>query len=280
VNRDQLTLREFYRLLGSLIWVQYAKRRPLWCHAEALEAMSALLRRHADKPDWDDAISFPAWARSDINSWIHETTQNDWLEAPSMPFGPADLNDARWYCFDDDDSDVTEPLLTELLPPDGTMAFSDASSYGAAFVVVKGGKIVLGRRWHLPPGQLIYMSELDALVEAARECPMGTLGFVDNATLYYVCRRGHSALYTANTKLRSVFGMTWPRTLWLPTYQQLADPFSRRDEMPDCPFEWRPWTSDTPPDIRGTDTRATSSNRRLRCLPFRYVTSVTPVTDT
>jgi len=194
--------REFMRICGSLIWADYARRRPLWLRAEMLAALS-----QASKTGFTEGLdalyTIPKAARENLSKWFDDIKKNEWIVIAEEGEAP-------------------------------TIVFSDASDTAIAFIHVVGEQVMTGEQWLRTEADHIFLAELRALAMAAH-VPGDALYVTDNTALCCALNAGHSSSYAANAELRQAFGSRRPKSRWIPTHLNPADRYTRGQAMPSFP---------------------------------------------
>ena len=92
------------------------------------------------------------------------------------------------------------------------------------------------RRCAVTPEQKIYLSEVEAIARGAPHVDVpSTLFATDNQAAHYAMRKGHSSSYAANVMFRRAFGPVKPWSIWVPTYLQPSDRYTRGIKLPTLP---------------------------------------------
>ena len=139
----------------------------------------------------------PGYAVNCMKQWTHDVISNAWLTVKDLP-------------------EATEYI------------FSDASSTGKAFIKIVDDVLVHGEYEPRTDALPIFMGEAMALLAAIPHVDKArTLFGVDNQTLHYVLRKGHSSSYRANCMLRDCLGSFRPQSTWIPTHLMPADRYTR-----------------------------------------------------
>eukprot|EP01059_Diplonema_ambulator_P011131 TRINITY_DN21104_c0_g1_i2.p2 TRINITY_DN21104_c0_g1~~TRINITY_DN21104_c0_g1_i2.p2 ORF type:complete len:398 (+),score=48.23 TRINITY_DN21104_c0_g1_i2:1223-2416(+) len=209
------TPREWYKVLGRVVWRHFATRTPLSWMPEALSYLRKVaVRVGEDATLWDTDIPVPESARANIEAAMHHLRENPWKRRRVAP-----VQQAR--------------------------VWTDASSTSWAAVLEheKGDTVAQGtfpERWAKCH---IYIKELLAAREGVAlglrdHAPATVHLFVDNLPAVSSIQRGHSSAYWGNKVIAEIYRLLEEHqsaleVTWVPTHQQRADRYTRGERAAD-----------------------------------------------
>ena len=193
-----------YEMTGTMIWHDFVKRIPL-CHQDCnIELIRRVAKLMADNPTWDEPTPVSAAEVESLSRWLDNLRANEpkvWTPAivPTLDLW-SDASDDEWAA-----------LLLQ----------------GDELIAAEQGKFVGGPRgWH------IFIKE----AFAADKVLQVTKGLhrqinIDNQPLVHCINRGFSANRLVNAFIKS-WDLENIRAVWIPTTEELADPFTRGVAIP------------------------------------------------
>ena len=206
----KMKIREFYELMGNLIWGATVHEVPLCTYPHAMQAMGKAAKRirPQDPSSWEETLQLDSSAVMELQKWIDNYQENEWRGLPM-------------------EHDI-EPTCE---------AWSDASDQVGAAFVHRGERVLWHTIENLDPKQHIFLKEMKMAVEAIMYAHVfGEVPhvYVDNMPVVNALKRRVSTNFVANTIMCNV-ARTPYRVSWVGTKEQLADPFTRGAAFPRDP---------------------------------------------
>lgn len=202
-----VTCRDLYCITGCLIWRSHVLRLPL-CHYPSLMALvgkigSQIMRQQLE---WDSSITISPTIVSELNSFLCDVRTSDWTV---------------W-------KKVTSPPIS---------LWSDSSDSCSAFLLFANDTLIHCHQQEEDPQEHIFLKELRiALLGISTAHELGHSGvhlYTDNAASAMVLQRRLSTNYAANTLMDTMLPSDLDlQVTWVPTHQQLADPYTRGHPLP------------------------------------------------
>ena len=200
-----LTARQFYEVMGSVVWQRHATRRPLCALPSTFQYLgqvSSAISREDQK--WDELVQVPEVVLSELYAAVDELEANKWVEGRQE-----------------------RPTEAEV--------WTDASSTHYAWLVIADSVVRATGQGEVPENQHIFYSELrsaiDAIVAADKVLTADKKGggiriHVDNAPAAKCLQRRISTNFTANRWLSTLPDRQLD-VVWVPSHEQQADKYTR-----------------------------------------------------
>ena len=213
---SEMTLREIYELVGSLLWASHVCRIKLCRYPLTLDLLSSAASQVHSSKDWEQKFALSTEQLCELRSFKTSVAENEWHP---------------WR------NPASSPTVD---------IWSDSSNTKAAFVAFEqddsGNKFVsAAEAWDVEEKIHIFIKELWI---ASRGAMIGSRGhevlrsFIDNAAAHHCMRKGHSSVFYANILLQAVFGTektpkpVHVESVLVPSAEELADIYTRGVEIP------------------------------------------------
>ena len=211
VKSNSCTIRQFFKVFGSLVWNSYSVRSPLCYLPSSLSFIRDVARTTTQSPEaWDLPLDVRSSTLAELSLRMSEVEVNNWQgKRPTQEVTVwSDASQEGWAAvFEGEKETVAQGLFTE------------------------------NPEWH------IYIKEIFAAAKAIQLTASmfnnkKVLLMVDNMAAVYSIQRGHSSNFISNTLLAKLFRIAEEANLyivctWVSTLVQKADPFSRDSKAKD-----------------------------------------------
>ena len=211
LENNTATRRLVFKTIGKLIWSNYCRRQPLCLHSSSMELFRRIAREVASGLHWDTATFIFPHEQTDVSHFFSEVKTN----AP-----------IHW----------TAPIPDH----ERLVAYSDSSDHTIAALRFFQTNAIFARQRTLTPSE----SSLHIFLKEALAAHMATdqlsnkslLLHVDNLPLSHAINRGVSSSAFVNALLSNwVLRNLNVKAVWVPSEEQLADPYTRGTPVPIVP---------------------------------------------